>query len=179
MVDGADQAAAELALERGWDLVSPLPFGKCLNVAINATPTNAADARALLAGNSASDSQTQSRAERIMALTTQARVFDLADQDEKIGGLFLAKLDDPHDFAKTQAFTTESATHAALAGRIVIAQSDILIGVWDGVSTANLGGAGQTIAAALEMGAPVIWINPDAPENWRFLHAPESLANQI
>src|SRR3546814_7676131 len=74
MVDGADQAAAELALERGWDLVSPLPFGKCLNVAINATPTNAADARALLAGNSASDSQTQARAERIMALTTQARV---------------------------------------------------------------------------------------------------------
>src|SRR3546814_16345297 len=93
MVDGADQAAAELALERGWDLVSPLPFGKCLNVAINATPTNAADARALLAGNSASDSQTQARAERIMALTTQARVFDLADQDEKIGGLFLATLD--------------------------------------------------------------------------------------
>ena len=177
MVDGADQAAAELALERGWDLVSPLPFGKRLNTAINAQPTNAADARALLGGAAAADPQTQARAERIMDLTAKARIFDLADQDEKIGGLFLAKLDDPHDFAKAQAFTTESAMRAALAGHIVIAQSDILIGVWDGVSTANLGGAGQTIAAALELGAPVIWINPDEPENWRFLHAPESLAD--
>lgn len=177
MVDGADQAAAELALERGWDLVSPLPFGKCLNVAINASPTNAADARALLAGNAAADPQTRARAERIMALTMQARVFDLADQDEKIGGLFLAKLDDPQDLAKAQAFINGGAMRAALAGRIVVSQSDILIGVWDGVSTANLGGAGQTIAAALELGGPVIWINPEEPENWRFLHAPESLAN--
>lgn len=177
MVDGVDQAAAELALERGWKLFSPLPFGRQLNIAINALPVNAADAEALRCGMPASDHATQERADRIADLSAKAQIFDLADQDERLARLYLAKLDDPHDAAKAQAFTNESSARAMLAGQIVIAQSDILIGVWDGVSTTNQGGAGQTIAAALEHGAPVVWIDPAVPEQWRFLHAPESLAD--
>ncbi|MEJ0006008.1 MAG: hypothetical protein WDM77_06365 [Steroidobacteraceae bacterium] len=50
LADGTDQLAAHAALERGWELVAPLPFGLALNVAINAHPASLADARALLAG---------------------------------------------------------------------------------------------------------------------------------
>ena len=176
MADGADQIASELALERGWKLASPLPFGRKLNTAINALPNNGADARALLNGDQPEDAQTQNQAKQIEELTTKAAIFDLADRDEKITQLFLAMLDDPQDVGKAQAFALESATRATLAGRIVISQSDILIGIWDGVSTANPGGTGHTIATALEMGEPVIWIDPSDPENWTFLYAPESLA---
>jgi hypothetical protein len=177
MADGADQIASELAIARGWKLASPLPFGKQLNIAINALPKNGADARALLNGKTPDDPQTREHANQIEQLTAKAAIFDLADRDETIEQLFLAKLDDPQDISKAQAFASESATRATLAGRIVISQSDVLIGVWDGISTANPGGTGHTIATALEMGEPVIWINPEQPECWRFLFAPESLAS--
>lgn len=176
MVDGTDQVAAEMALAREWELISPLPFGARLNAAINALPTNSADAKALLSGKSARDAATQKRAEAILTLTEKARTFELADQDDAIEALYLSKLDAPEDFDKAQTFALESATRAALAGRILIEQSDFIIGVWDGVSTASLGGTGHTIAAALNLGSPVIWIDPQMPENWRVLHVPESLA---
>ncbi|MEL6875800.1 MAG: hypothetical protein AAGM33_10025, partial [Pseudomonadota bacterium] len=176
LVDGTDQVAANLALARGWELISPLPFGKNVNLAINAMPDSAADARALLAGRKASHASTQKRAENIDQVAGQARLFELADQDEAITELYLAMLDKPDDFAKAKAFAVESAQRAQLAGRILIEQSDILIAIWDGASTANIGGAGHTVATALDLGAPVIWVDPVEPENWRILHAPESLA---
>ncbi|MEO0439380.1 MAG: hypothetical protein AAF067_00750 [Pseudomonadota bacterium] len=176
LVDGTDQVAANLALARDWELISPLPFGKNVNLAINAMPDSAADARALLAGQKASNVSTQQRAENIDQVAGQARLFQLADQDEAIAELYLAMLDKPDDFAKAKAFAVESAQRAQLAGRILIEQSDILIAVWDGASTANIGGAGHTVATALDLGAPVIWVDPVEPENWRILHAPESLA---
>ncbi|QJB68517.1 hypothetical protein [Parasphingorhabdus halotolerans] len=176
MVDGTDQAAAEMALARNWELISPLPFGARLNAAINAMPTNAADARALLSGDQPADTETRKRAEAILSLTGKAKTFELADQDDAIAELYLTKLDAPEDFAKAQAFALESATRAALAGRILIEQSDLIIGVWDGKSTASLGGTGHTIATALDLGAPVIWIDPTEPEGWKILHSPESLA---
>lgn len=176
MVDGTDQTAAEMALERDWELISPLPFGARLNAAINAMPTDGGDARALLSGNQPADAETRRRAEAILTLTGKAKTFELADQDDAITELYLTKLDAPEDFAKAQAFALESATRAALAGRILIEQSDLIIGVWDGKSTASLGGTGHTIATALDLGAPVIWIDPTEPESWRILHTPESLA---
>ncbi|MGB5724377.1 MAG: hypothetical protein WBM39_08160, partial [Parasphingorhabdus sp.] len=176
LVDGTDQAAAKMALAKNWELVSPLPFGARLNLAINAKPENAADARAILKGELARDSATLRRAEAIDLVARQARLFELADQDEKIETIYLAKLGAPGDFAKAQAFALESAQRALLAGRILIEQSDLLIAVWDGKSSADIGGAGHTLATALDLGAPVIWINPEDPENWRILHAPESLA---
>ncbi|KAF0182078.1 MAG: hypothetical protein FD160_1507, partial [Caulobacteraceae bacterium] len=44
LADGADQLAARAALDLGWELVAPLPFGRALNCAINAAPTSAPDA---------------------------------------------------------------------------------------------------------------------------------------
>ncbi len=176
LVDGTDQAASKLALQREWELVSPLPFGQRLNLAINALPDNAKDARALIAGVDPENPETMSRVEGIQTVARQARLFQLADQDEAIAALYLEHLEDRNDFSKAQSFALESAQRAALAGRILIEQSDIIIAVWDGKSAANVGAAGHTVASALDLGAPVIWINPADPENWRILHAPESLA---
>jgi len=176
LVDGTDQAASKLALARQWQLVSPLPFGQRLNLAINAVPDNAEDARALLAGKDPKDPDTRSRVEAIQTIARQARLFELADQDDIIGALYLEHLEARDDFSRAQSFALESAQRAALAGRILIEQSDFIIAVWDGKSAANLGGTGHTVASALDLGAPVVWIDPADPENWRILHAPESLA---
>src|SRR5512143_3930498 len=50
LVEGLDQIAAWGALDRGWELVAPLPFGRTLNLAINANPKNVSEARTLLVG---------------------------------------------------------------------------------------------------------------------------------
>ena len=176
LADGVDQMASQLALARGWEVVSPLPFGDRLNAAINAAPVTAADGRALLGGGDAADAATQARAQRIRALAAQAHLFELADRDEEIAAHWLARLDAPEDLAKAQRFAAESSERVALAGRVLIEQSDILIAVWDGTTSAHVGGTGATIVAALDFGAPVIWIDLKAPQAWRILRTPESLA---
>lgn len=175
LADGTDVIAAEMAVARGYDLVAPLPFGRRLNKTINAMAPDAADARALLAGGEARDALTQRHADAIRRVSDQARLFCLADQDAAITDLLLARFDDPGNAAKAQLLAAEVSRRVALAGRIVIEQSDILIGVWDGVSTAHVGGTGHTIAAALQYGAPVIWIDTRSPEQWRILTGPEAL----
>ncbi len=176
LADGVDQIAASAALARGWELVAPLPFGRVLNVAINAQPESAADARALLNGGDAVDPHTQAKAVAIRELGETVRLFELAERDAKIAALFLAKMDAPTDIAKAQAFSAHSSERVALAGRVMIEQSDIIIGVWDGETTSLIGGTGHTIAAALDLGAAVVWIDTRAPEDWTILRAPESLA---
>jgi hypothetical protein len=49
LAEGADLVAADLALARGWELVTPLPFGAALNLAVNGLPMTLADASAILA----------------------------------------------------------------------------------------------------------------------------------
>jgi hypothetical protein len=176
LADGVDQMAATGAMARAWELVAPLPFGRNLNVAINASPETIADAQALIAGSDAVDPATQARASAIRELSGKAHLFELAERDAMIAALFLAKMDAPTDIARAQTFSAHSSQRVALAGRVMIEQSDIIIGVWDGASTSLIGGTGHTIAAALELGAAVVWIDPRAPENWSILRAPESLA---
>ena len=176
LADGTDQVAAYAALARGWELVAPLPFGRALNEAINALPSDEGDGRALLGGGGAKDAAVQARALAIRELAGKARCFELADRDEAIAAHFLAKLAAPTDLAKAQAFAAEASERVALAARVMIEQSDILIAVWDGASQAHVGGTGYTIAQALDLGAPVVWIDANTPEQWRVLRAPESLA---
>ena len=178
LADGTDVIVAEMALARGYELVAPLPFGRRLNKTINALPQNAADARALLAGDEAQDPETQGHASAIRAISDRARLFCLADQDAVMIDLLLAKFDDPDDSAKAQLLAAEVSRRVALAGRILIEQSDILIGVWDGVSTAHIGGTGHTIATALQYGTPVIWIDACTPEQWRVFVGPEDLLQE-
>jgi hypothetical protein len=177
LADGVDQMAAEMALARGWELVAPLPFGRRLNEAINGQAEAVSDARALLAGEAPCVEAVQARVQAIRELAAKAHVFELAEQDAELAGLLLARLEAPADAAKAQLFAARASERVALAGRVLIEQSDIIIAVWDGVTTANGGGTGHTIAAALDLGAAVIWIDPDAPDDWRILSAPESLAS--
>ncbi len=180
LADGTDQMAAAGALERGWHLVAPLPFGLALNAAINSHPATVHDARAVLSGAESSphacSAEVRERAARIRALGAQARVFQLADRDDFIAGLFLEKLQHPDDPRKASAFAAESSARVALASRIVVEQSDFIVAVWDGVSRTFIGGTGHTIQVALETGAPVVWIDANAPARWRILLGPEALA---
>jgi hypothetical protein len=176
LADGVDQLASDEALKRGWELVAPLPFGRDLNRAINARPANAAEARAILAGGEGLSAETKMRADRIAALERAARTFALADQDEAMTALYLAKLDRPNDARAADAFAAHCSERVGMAARVMIEQSDILIGVWDGASHVFVGGTGHTIAAALKQGAPVLWIDVNAPEQWRVLRSFEALA---
>jgi hypothetical protein len=176
LVDGVDQLAAAQALARGWQLVAPLPFGEALNLAINAYPENAADARRLLAGQQPECPATAARAATIRRFADQAQLFTLADRDAEITELFLAIHDAPHDRTRPRAYAFAASERVQLAGQIVIEQSDVMIGVWDGASTTMVGGSGHTIALALAAGSPVIWIDARAPDRWHVLDAPETLA---
>ena len=180
LADGTDQIVATSALARGWELIAPLPFGLALNAAINAHPATADEARVLLKSAPGEcegcSSELRDRAVRIHALAAQARLFELADRDDWMRDLYLEKLRFPNDLRKAATFVAESSLRVALAGRVMIEQSDILIAVWDGLTRALIGGTGHTIQIALETGAPVVWIDTHAPDHWRILTGPEALA---
>ena len=176
LVDGTDQIAADLALARGWELVVPLPFGADLNLAINAHPETAADAAALCRGASAADPAVEARAAAIRAITARAHLFELADRDAEVEALWLASLAAPDDRFAARTFEALASENVALAGRVMIERTDLVVAVWDG-KVANLpGGTGHTLTAALAMGTPVLLIDPAAPEGWSILTRPEELA---
>ena len=177
LVDGTDQVAAELALERGWELVVPLPFGADLNLAINAHPATSADAAALCRGERAGDPAVEHRAAAIRAVTAKAQMFELADRDTELEALFLAMLDAPEDRAAARAFEALASDNVALAGRVMIERTDLVLAVWDGKISNLPGGTGHTVVAALTMGTPVLMIDPAAPEAWSILTRPEELGH--
>lgn len=175
LIDGVDQIAAEAALATNWQLVAPLPFGHRLDCAINALPETVEDAEALLAGRQAADQAVAGRAERLLEIGGRAHRFELAERDAEITDLYLSRLRDPADVRLVQAASFAMSERVALAGRVMIEQSDLIIGVWDGASTSLTGGTGATIAHSLDLGTPVLWIDARAPENWHLLFAPEAL----
>lgn len=175
LVDGTDQVAGELALARGWDLAVPLPFGAALNCAINAHPETLADMEALLAGRPAASPAVEAKAAAIRAITARAGLFELADRDAEIEALWRAHLANPADRAATRAYEALTSDQVALAGRVMIEHTDLVVAVWDG-KVANLpGGTGHTVAEALRLGAPVLLIDPARPDSWRILGRPEEL----
>ena len=173
---GVDQLAAEAASELGWEIVAPLPFGRTLNIAINAHPKSHTDGMALLAGGEASDPEVQAHANRIRHWSDHARLFQLADRDAEISALFEATLASPNDELRSRHFRAAVGSQAALAGRVMVEQSDLLIGVWDNGYRDSVGGTGHTIVSALEIGTPVLLIDPAQPQNWSILSSTESLA---
>lgn len=178
---GVDQLAATWAIGSGWELVAPLPFGHALNVAINADPANAEETHALLADPedrmSVCGPATRARALRIVDLARRARCFALADADDALAELLRMKLRQPQDGRLAARFAAETSLRVALAARVMIEQSDLLVAVWDGSSTALAGGTGHTLQAALDAGSPVVWIDAADPRaGWTLLAGPESLA---
>lgn len=174
---GVDQIAAGAAIERGWELVAPLPFGRRLNRAINAAPITAADAHAILDGRIPADPAVAARMKMILAHEERARLFEIVDQDEPATAALLATLDSPGDGAAARLFNSLCSTQVALAGTVMIEQSDLVIGVWDGKAPTLLGGTGQTIAAALALGVPVLLIDPAYAANWTIVTTAEELGS--
>lgn len=179
LADGTDHHAALLALDRGWDLVTPLPFGRALNAAVNARASTVEEARAMLASRPPADPATADSAARIEALAGRARLFEMADADEEISELLLASLGQAGGPNALERLQLALAERASLAGRVLVEQSDIVIAVWDGQAVESVGGTGHTVAAAVGSGVPVVWIDPAAPQGWRVFATPEALAAGI
>ncbi|MHA6334577.1 hypothetical protein ACXYL9_12975 [Qipengyuania sp. CAU 1752] len=176
LADGTDQMAAQQALDRGWDLTAPLPFGRALNTAINAHASSVEDARALLSGGTPSDAGTGTRAAALDALVDRACLFELADQDEVIIPLLLDSLGNTDNHSVHEMLQIATSRRAAIAGSLLVEHSDLVIAVWDGRSVDSVGGTGHTVSAALELGVPVLWIDPTRPHQWRLYHTAEELA---
>ncbi len=176
LVGGTDQMAMALGKARGWELVAPLPFGRELNVAINAAPLTLADGQALLTGGTADDPAVQARAQSLRGWTDASHVFAMAERDSALAALLTAKLAAPQELHAAQAFSFAASERVALAARVMIEQSDVLIALWDGTSTSFTGGTGATVAQALDMGCPVVWVNVRDPAAWRLLFSAEALA---
>lgn len=173
---GADLMAVKAARATDWPVIAPLPFGRALNLAINAQPENYADMQALLAGKDPSDPVTARRAAEIRSTEYAAAIFELAEQDDLVEALFAAHLSGPDDGAAEQAFVALCSDRAAMAARVMIEQSDIIIGIWDGVTQGSIGGTRHTIETALDQGVPVIWIDARHPHGWQLLQAKEEMA---
>ncbi|HUN97601.1 MAG TPA: hypothetical protein VMU69_15395 [Bradyrhizobium sp.] len=62
------------------------------------------------------------------------------------------------------------------AGLIMLANTDLLIVVWDGNLAAGIGGTAQIISRAVSDGVPIVWIEPAAPE---VLHLSWAQAGEI
>lgn len=152
--EGSDLIAGQIAAARGWDLLAPLPFGLALNAEINFAD---ADPAAML------------------ALADRARVFALADQDDDLAALMAAARQASDDKLLGRRLGALMSERAAAASRIVVEQSDLIVAVWDGVTPGALGGTRHTMAAALAVGVPVLWVNAAAPEQWSLLRLVEEL----
>lgn len=173
---GADLMAVRAAQRLGWSVTAPLPFGRALNLAINAQPAHLADMEALLAGAEAADPDTAARAAEIAAIADDVALFELADQDDSVAALFRAHLRDLTDAGAQQAFAALCSDRAAMAGRVMIDHVDLLIGIWDGETRGTVGGTRHSIESALEQGIPVIWIDARCPDGWHVLRAEEEMA---
>ncbi|KEO88981.1 hypothetical protein EH31_13105 [Erythrobacter longus] len=174
--DGTDHLAAGLALDREWELVVPLPFGRRLNTAINSGASDPGTVRSILAGKTPDDPRTKAKVAAIEALANRGAIFELADNDARVEELLLNAVALNADQTAHDELAAATALRAALAGQILIEQSDVLVAVWDGQSTANIGGTGHTALMALEQGAPVLWIDPTQPNEWQILSSPEELS---
>lgn len=174
---GVDQVAAQAALTRDWRLVAPLPFGRGLNLAINAAAATKADLTALCAGKDASDPAVHEAAQAIRALMDRADVFEIADRDDEVQSLLAKAMDDPADLQIAHRLQSLTSDNVALAGRIMIERSDLLIAVWDRKRTDLTGGTGHTVATALENGTPVLVIDLVDPAGWSILSRPEELGH--
>lgn len=183
LAEGADQLAAVEASKRSWPVLAPLPFGLALTAVMGAGISDLETVKAVLApetgqsleGIGKLDSHAAVAMGRFWRIASGADVFELAERDEQITRLLVESLANPQDSVRRDLLVAEASGRYAAASRIMIEQSDIVIAIWDGLNRSLYGGTGHTIAAALELGVPVVWLPPAAPDHWRILMRPEDL----
>lgn len=54
-------------------------------------------------------------------------------------------------------------------GRVLLAQSDVLLAIWSGARPEGAGGTGQVVEEATRLGVPTIWLHTTAPHELRLL----------
>ena len=175
LAPGADMMAIELALSRDWDVIAPLPFGLDLSIAVNCRNANEADARALVKGGVVPSPDVAAQAEAMRNLAARVQLFQLAEQDALVTERFIATTAAPDDSEAASAYLIIASERAAVAARVMIEQSDLLVAIWDGATPGSIGGTRHSIESALYHGAPVIWINAAAPGCIRILEGPDAL----
>ena len=175
LAPGADMTAMEAALSRGWEVVAPLPFGLDISIAVNCRDVTEADARALIDGEVPPSPGVAAQAEAMRNLAARVQLFQLAEQDSLVARRFLATTAAPDDRDSATAYAIIASERAAVAARVMIEQSDLLIAVWDGASLGSIGGTRHSIENALYHGAPVIWIDAADPASIHFLEGPDAL----
>jgi hypothetical protein len=175
LAHGADLIAVDQALDRGWEVTAPLPFGLDLNIAINADPATPEAFEALLNGHPVDDPQLSKRATHIRDVAARASLFELAEADAAMAQAYRTMLGTRTDPLSARRFADLASGRVAAAGRIMIEQSDALVAIWDGIAPGGIGGTRHTIALALEAGTPVVWINASQPDRVALLRTPEDL----
>ncbi len=181
LAQGTDIETARLAVARGWDLRAPLPFGVAVNSAVNID--DPAERLALIDGGEPGP-EARALATAMRDLAGQARCLQLAEDDATAIALIRACAAGDADAGYDQAGYDQAAAalgalvsdHAADAARIVIDHADLLLAVWDGFSPGGTGGTRHTMATALALGLPVLWIDARAPDRRALLTVPEDLA---
>lgn len=175
LADGVDQAFAQEALDAGWEHVAPLPFGAALTEAIGTVSgADSAERRqsALAEAQASLSADGQVGGGSAFAqLARRSRTFALAERDETLAALWF----DAADVERSRQFETTASGRYALAARIIIEQSDLMIAVWDGEARTLMGGTGHTVSEALDAGVPVLWMHPDRLDRLRILRTHEDL----
>lgn len=175
LAPGADMMAIELALARDWEVVAPLPFGLDLSIAVNCRGADEADAQALMRGEDPPSPYVAAQAKAMRDLATRVRLFQLAEEDALVAERFIATKKAPDDPDAATAYAIIASERAAVAARVMIEQSDLMVAIWDGASPGSIGGTRHSIESALYHGAPVIWIDAAAPGSIRILEGPDAL----
>jgi hypothetical protein len=175
LAPGVDMMAMDLALARGWEVVTPLPFGLDLNIAVNCREVTEADARALLHGDGEPSPAIAAQAEAMRDIAGRVQLFQLAEEDDFVADRFIAALASPGDRHVTSEYAILASERAAVAARIMIEQSDLLVAIWDGATPGAIGGTRHSIESALYHGLPVIWIHAAEPDAVYILEGPDAL----
>ena len=175
LAPGVDMMAIEQAIARNWEVAAPLPFGRDLNIAVNCGVASAQDAAAIVRGEAPLSREVAVRVEKMRALADRVRLFELAEQDALVTERLLASLAAPDDAEVAAAYAILASERAAVAARVMIEQSDLIVAVWDGASLGSIGGTRHSIESALYHGTPVIWIDATAPATLRILEGPDAI----
>jgi hypothetical protein len=175
LAPGADLMAMELALAKSWEVVSPLPFGLELNIAVNCGDVTEDDARALLHGDGNPSPRVAAQAAAMRGMADRVQLFQLAEEDELVGDLFVAHMAKPKDRHAATQYALLASERAAVAARIMIEQSDMLVAIWDGATPGAMGGTRHSVESALYHGVPVIWISAAEPSSIFILEGPDAL----
>ncbi|MCB2077679.1 MAG: hypothetical protein KDE55_08275, partial [Novosphingobium sp.] len=149
LAQGADQLAAEAALDLpGWQCEALLPF--------------APDAyrQTFLIGDSALDTASQDRFDSLLPRMHLTFAIDDWRWSQPVA----------EGYGSNSGKTAMEERHwrarrYATVGDMLVRRADLIVALWRGTPPGGLGGTADVVSQARRSGVPIVWINPDAPED--------------